>query len=430
MGVSSIEKLPKSRVRLRIEVPAAEARPFLERAARELSKGHAPKGFRPGNAPLDIMRSVVGDRALLEAALKLLVPHTYIEALLEHEEIEAIGKPEVTVERMDFEVTWAYAAEVVVLPAVTLGDYRSLREKRRAVSVESAEADQELEILRKMRASYLTVRSAAKTGDRVEVDILGKADGVPIEPGPRRRQPVLLGEHTLVPGFEDQLVGMREGETKTFALALPLTHSRADLRGRTVEFTVTMGTVQQPVLPVLDDAFARGLGTFDNLRHLRETLLANIQAEKEHRERERHQQELLDRVVAVSTFGEFPEVLLEREIEAMLAELRAGVQARGMPFEAYLARIKKTASDVRAGLQAQARSRVSAGLVLRAIAKSERIEVTEEEIVSEANETVRRFSSPQEAEKRVDPDAAREVAAAAVRNRRVLDLLEQIAAQV
>ncbi len=429
----SVEQLPESRVQFRVEVPPDEVRPFLASAARELSKEHPPKGFRPGAAPFEVMRSVVGDEKIAERAVKALVRKTYVEIVLGREDIEAIGSPTVEVEASAFDKPWVYRATVTVLPEVTLGNYRGVRGERRTVLVETAEVERELDVLRKMRAGYLTVLRPAQKGDRVEVDIVGFVDRVPLDPGPQRRQPILLGESRLIPGFEENLVGMNEGETKTFSVAFPEHHHHQgsripDSAGKTVEFTVMMGTIQQRILPALDDAFAKGIGNFQSLADLNERLTANIREEKEHRERERHQQDLLDRVVAISAFGEFPEILLERELETMLAELRAGVQALGIPFEAYLAQIKKTASDVRAGLRSQAHSRVRAGLVLRAIAKSERIEVTEEEVVSEVNETVQNFSSPQEAEKRVDPDAARDVAAAAVRNRRVLTLLEQIAA--
>lgn len=423
----SVEKLPESRVQFRVEVPPDEVRPFLESAAKELSKEHPAKGFRPGAVPLEVMRGVVGDERIAERALKALVPKTYVEALLEREDIEAIGPPEVAAERIAFGETWVYRATVAVLPTVTLGDYRGLTVPRRTVRVEAAEVERELETLRKMRASYLTVPRPAQQGDRVEVDIVGTLDRVPLESGNQRRQPLLLGEHRLVPGFEENLVGMKEGETKTFSVRFPENH-HAGLQGKTVEFTVTMGTVQQQVLPARDDAFAHGLGNFRDLADLQEKLNANIREEKERRERERFQQALLERVIAGATFGTFPEALVSRELDLMLSELKEGTAGMGLTFDAYLAQIKKTREDVRTGMRDQALRRIRAGLVLRVLAKVEGISSTEEEVESEVNEALKQFQgTAEEAAGQLDMDGLRALAAGTVRNRKVFEFLEAMA---
>lgn len=424
---ASVEKLPKSRVRLRIEIPPDEVRPFLERAARDLSNEQTPKGFRPGSAPFEVMRSTVGDEKIAERALKALVPKTYVAVLLEREEIEAIGPPEVEVEKIAFDAPWTYRATVDVLPEVTLGEYRTLNAERRTVQVEASEVEREIEAIRNMRAHYLTVPRSAQKGDRVDVDIVGRLDRVPLETGEQKRQSLLLGESPLVPGFEEHLHGMREGETKTFSVTFPPHHHRADLQGRAVEFTATMSTVQQRVLPSLDDAFAKGLGNFQGLQDLKEKLAANIRAEKEHRERDRFQQELLDQVVERTTYGEFPHLLAERELDMMLSELQEGVSSMGLAFDAYLAQVRKTRDEMRAGLREQALRRIRSGLVLRAVAKAEQLAATEEEVEAEVSAALKQFSSPEAAEKRLDLEALREVAAGTVRNRKVFAFLEDIA---
>lgn len=424
---ASVEKLPKSRVRLRIEIPPDEVRPFLERAARDLSNEQTPKGFRPGSAPFEVMRNTVGDEKIAERALKALVPKTYVAVLLEREEIEAIGPPEVKVGTIAFDAPWTYHATVAVLPEVKLGQYRGLKGERRAVTVEASEVEREIEAIRKMRASYLTVPRPAKLGDRVEVDVAGRVDKVLLPMGEQKRQPLLLGEGHVIPGFEEHLCGMNEGETKTFSVMFPSNHHRSDLQGRNVEFQVTMHTVQQRILPALDDAFAKGLGNFQNLQDLNEKLAQNIREEKERHERERLQQEFLDQVVAAARYGEFPELLVERELDTMLAELQEGVSAMGLAFDAYLAQVRKTKDELRAGMTGQALRRIRAGLALRAVAKAENLAATADEVEAEVNEVLKRFPNPAEAEKRLDLDVLRDVAEGSVRNRKVFALLEDIA---
>lgn len=423
----AIEKVPKSQVQLRVEVPADEVRPFLERAARELSKDHAPKGFRPGAAPFEVMRSAVGDQALVERALKEFVPRTYVQALLDHEDLEAIGQPEVKVETVGFDAPWVYQATVAVLPDVQLGKYQSIRAERRAVAVDEAEVERELERLRKMRASYLAVPRGAQNGDRVEMTVTATVDEKPLDVGAPEKHPLILGESHLVPGFEQHLLGMREGEQKKFSIPFPENHHQAPLRGKTAAFHVTMGTIQQRVLPVLDDAFARGLGKFSTLQEVKERLTKNLREEKEDREQERFHQELLREVVARATYGEFPDVLVERELDTMLAELKEGVADLGLSFEVYLQQLKKNATELRDQWRPQALTRLRSGLALRAIAKAEKITATDAEIQEEMNGVLKHFANLQEAEKRLDLDALRDLAAGTVRNRKVFAFLGSLA---
>ncbi len=424
----SIEKLPNSRIRLRVEVPAGDVQPFLESAAREFSKESPPKGFRPGTVPFDVMRNVVGDAPIAERAAKALVHKTYVEVLLERDDIEAIGSPEVEVESVAFGQPWVYRATVAVLPDVTLGNYRGVRGTRRTVSIESPEVERELETLQRMRASYLTVPRAAQRGDRVEVDIVGTVDRVPIEPGMQRRQPVLLGESRVIQGFEEHLVGMKEGETKKFPLTFPEQHHESALRGKTVEFTVTMGTIQQRILPTLDDAFAKGLGNFQSLADLKEKLTSSMRDEKEQREQERLHQELLEQVIQGTTFGPFPEILIERELETMVGELEEGLADMDLSFDTYLAQIKKTKEDIRAGMREQAVRRIRAGLVLRVVAKLEGISSTDEEVESEVNEVLKKFpGTAKEAVGKLDIEDLRGLTAGTIRNRKVFALFESLA---
>ncbi len=423
----SVEKLPQSRVKLRVELDADEVHPYLEAVARDLSKDHPLKGFRPGAVPLAMMRSVVGDEALAEKALQDLVPKTYVQALVDHEEIEAIGQPEVTAKNVTVGERWVYEATVAVLPQVTLGNYRNIRGERREPTVETAAVAQELLTLQKMRASYLTVPRPAQKGDRVEVDISISVDHVPLEGGAVKRQPVLIGESRLVPGFEEHIIGMREGETRTFTMTFPAQHHERNLGGRTGEFTVVMGTVQQRVLPALDDAFAKGLGKFTGIDDLRAKLAENLRAEYIEKERQRLQMALLTQVVQSATFGEFPSILVEGEIEKMVEELTEGLKNMELTFDQYLQQIRKTAADVKEGFRPQALERIRAGLTLRELAKTENILVSDEEVEEEVKRVLRMFPSVEEAQRHVDPEELAAETAGTIRNRKVFALLEQFA---
>lgn len=423
----SIEKLEKSCVKLTVRLAPHEVQPYLDAAARELSKEHPVKGFRPGSVPFAMMRSVAGDDALVKNTLTRLVPKTYLEAVMDREDVEAIGRPEVEAKDVTIGEGWTYEATVAVIPDVRLGDYTRISEERKEQAADAGEVNQELETLRKMRAAFITVPRPAQNGDRVDVDIQTTAGGIPLEGGSARGQAILLGEDHLLPGFDEQLIGMREGETKTFSLTIPEKHHQLNLRGRTVDFTVSVKTVQKRVLPEVNDAFAQGLGAFTDVNDLRGKLAANIKEEKEEHERQRIRQSLLRQVMETATFGELPDVLVEGELNTMLGELGQGVSAMGLTTTQVLQHIKKTKDELREGLKPKAVARVRAGLTLRAVAKAEGVTVEDHEVEKETQAALRQFADVEEAKKRVDLDELAEVARGTVRNRKVFALLERFA---
>ena len=423
----SIEKLPKSQIKLIIEVDAEDVRPFLDSAAHEESKKHPIKGFRPGSVPFDVMRSAIGDEHLIETALQKIVPKTYVDALMDNNKIEAIGRPEIAVKQVEIGKNWVYEATVAVLPEMELGEYKKLKEEKKKVEVEAKEVDAEIEALRKMRASYVAVSRGAQKGDRVEIDINASTDKVPLEDGNVRKQTVILGDSHLYPEFESWLINAKEGDFKEFPVKFPEDHPQQDMRNRTVDFKVKVLTVQQEILPELDDKFAQGMGKFANVEELKKKIEENLKLEKEEKEKQRLQQALLDQVVEKSIYHEVPDVLLEGEIDKMLAEMEEGLSSMGLNLEQYQQQIKKSREELRNGFKDQAMKRIKAGLALRAIGKIENIEVSDSEVEEEVSKFLQRFPSVEEAKKRVDIEALTDVTVGTLRNKKVFALLQKFA---
>ncbi len=423
----STEKLQNSQVKLTVEITPEEVQPFLENAAKELSKKHTVKGFRPGSVPFEVMRSAIGDAHISEEALQKLVPKTYVDALLDNPDIEAIGRPEVNVKEVSLGKPWVYEAVVAVLPEVELGDYKSIKEKVNEASVDAKEIDQELDNLRKMRASFINVPREAQKNDRLEVDIKLSVDNVPLEQGNARKQVIILGDGQLFPEFENQILGMREGESKQFPIKFPDNHPQQDLRGKTVDFSVKVLNIQQQVLPELNDTFAQGLGKFNSLEDLKQKLTDNIKREKKLKEKQRVQQSLLEQVVKKTNFQEIPAVMIDSEVGKMLAELEDGISSMGLTLDQYLQQIKKTPDEMRKSFEPQAIERIKAGLTLRQIAKAENVDIKDEEVQEKINEFLKQFPSVEEAKKKIDLEALTEVTVGTIRNNKVFTLLEKFA---
>lgn len=421
------EKLPKSKIKLIVELEPEEVQPYLQAAAKEVSQKHPIKGFRPGSVPFEVLRNALGDIEIAEEAIHKLVPKTYVDALMEKEEIEAIGKPEITVKQVEIGKNWIYEAAVAVLPEVNLGDYKKIKEEKKAVKVEDAEIEKELETIRKMRASFTAVKREAQKGDKIIIDLDAKDDEISIDNGSQKNQEIILGEGQLVPEFESNIFGMKEGETKTFDVSFPEKFHQQDLKGRTITFVVALKGVQERILPELNDEFAKGLGKFEGIADLKSKLVENFKAEKEEKERQRVQQSLLDQVVKKATFSEFPEILMESEIHKMFHELEDGVSSMGLSMDQYLLQIKKSEEDLRKSFEPQAEQRVKSGLALREVAKVEKVEVTAEEIEEKLNQILQRVPNIEEAKKKLDLDEMAEVTAGTIRNSKVFELLEKFA---
>lgn len=405
-------------------LPPEFLEPYLKKAAQRLSRESKIKGFRPGKVPYEVMCNVVGEEKIWQEAIKEIIPRTYVRVVTEHK-LEAIGKPQVEITKLAPGNPLEYVARVAVVPDVELPDYKKIRLKPRPVKIEDKEIEQELQTLRRMRASYITVTRGAEKGDRVEIDFELKDGAVPLEGGSSKRHPVWIGEGQVLPALEKQLIGMREGETKTFELTYPTEYFRRELSGRTLSCKVTMKLVQKMVLPELNDEFARNLGKFKDLKDLRTKLRENIKAEKEREEEERFEHELVARVTKQAKISALPAVLVEAEEKRLQHNLEQDLKRQGRSMDDFLSEIKKTKEDFRAALRKSATRAVRTGLVLRAIARAEKITVTPEEIQAAINARLRQYASVEQAKRQVNLAALEEELESLLRIRKTVARLKQ-----
>jgi trigger factor len=421
------KQLPKSRVELAVEVSSDEVKPFLDAAAKGLSSEKKIPGFRPGTAPIELVRRTFGDDAVIGRAAEKMVQKTYVDIVQDTPSLEAIGKPEIKLEHASIGDSWKYVATVAVLPKVTLGTYREVSGTRKEQKVEEKEIEAEIQKLRVMRASYLAVSRPAQAGDQIRADVSVRKGNVPLEDGAAKDQRIQLGEKQLLPEFEQALLGSSPGETKTFDVTFPENHHDQKLRGETVTFVVMVKDVQQRILPDTTDEFAKGLGKFSGMEDLRSKLQENMLKEKSERERERIRQSLIQQLVKGASFSDIPDVMIDREVDTMMHELEHGVASMGLTFEQYLKQIGKTRDQVKEGMRSSADTRVKAALVLRAVADVEKIQPSDEDVQKEMERLLQGFPNPKEAEKRIDPGQLEHMAIGTVRNRLVIERLEKFA---
>lgn len=420
----NIANLPKSLVQIEVEIPPPEWERNLDRAAQELSKDLTIQGFRPGKAPRELVEEKIGNQKIYEEAGRMAIQETYVKIIIE-KNLEVIGSPKIEILKLAPENPLIYRATAAVLPEIKLGPYEKISQKikNQKVNVDEKEIEDALKWLQNSRAKLVTVKRPAQKDDRVEIDFKSKIAGIPIEDGESRNHPFILGKGKFMPGFEDQLAGMKENEEKLFSLTAPKDFHQKNLAGKKIDFEVKMNLVQERELSELNDDFAKNLGNFNDLASLKKSIGEGLLKEKGIKEKDRWRIETIEKIAADSSM-EIPDILIEKEKDKMLQELKNSLENMGLDFKHYLEHLKKTEEDLRKDWQNQAERRVRIALTLRKIAEEEKIEASVEEIKNKANEILKQYPDAETAKKQIDRNHLKEYAESIIKNEKVFQLLE------
>ncbi|MEX2043626.1 MAG: trigger factor [Patescibacteria group bacterium] len=378
-----LKQLPKSEVSLKISISPEEMKGYFEQAVKKLAEQANLPGFRKGKAPRSVLESRTGPHYIAHEAMELAVADSYYQAVTKHG-LKPVGRPKTDLkdEHDDLEKNGlSFTATVAVSPPVELGDYKKISVKPEQAEYSDKLVDEALEQLRKGRAGFAQVTRAAKEGDRVEIDFVGKQGGKEVPGAKSENHPLVLGQSGFIPGFEDELVGLKAGQVKTFTITFPGDYQEKSLAGKPVEFTVTMRQVQETQLPELGDGFAKGLGA-KSLKDLRKRLAENLKREKEQEARRKTEQEVVDKVVGLAKV-EVPGTLVDEELTRMFAEFKQHVERQGIPFDKYLEQTGKTEDDFRKDQRAEGERRVKMSLVLNAIQERENVNVSDKHVQEE-----------------------------------------------
>lgn len=431
----STERVPNSQVVMQIEVDDDQLAGAMENAYKRLAAKTRIPGFRPGKAPRNVVEAHLGEHALLHEAIDWLVPRVYREAL-DQEEIDPIDYPEVSVES---EQPLVVKATVPVRPDVDLKDYTSLRLPREEVVVEPERVQEALESLRHRYATLEPVERPVQWGDILRADIHAEVEGNTLVQQEDVEFQLQEGRVLSLPGVAEELLGLAKGGEKDFEVTVPDDISDEKLRGEQAKYHVLIKELKQEVLPELDDDFARQVGeSFANLEALRSRLEDDLRQSLEDAAEHRHHDEILDALIERAEL-EFPDVLVERELERMLREqsggnapAAAGNRGDAAAAEAlarYLQQVGKTEEEVRGELRPLAETRVRRSLVLSKAGEAEDIQVGDRDVEQEIDRLVSGASSQQDELRGLfSSDNAKESLRRSLLTRRTLDRLVAIAA--
>lgn len=426
-----IKKLPKSQIEFELTVSWADWKKYLDQAAQELSEEIKIPGFRPGKAPRNLVEQKIGKEPILNNASEKAVKKSYVDYIL-GEKIEAIGSPKVEIKEIDEGKDLKFKVIVAVMPEIKIDggykkDIKKINEEfgKKDKMIDDKEVDLEIEKIANSRVKLVTVRREARNNDSVEIDFSVSVDGASIENGTSKNHPLIIGKGVFIPGFEDQIIGMKEGEEKEFELAFPGEYHKKDLAGKTATFKVKMNLVQERQTPEINDDFAKSLGNFSDLLAFRKNVKEGMEHENEHKMKEGRRTEFIEKIIQHSKI-DLPEILIEEETEKMLQEFEYQVSSMGMTLDQYLATIKKDKKELKKDWNPQAEKRVISALALQQIARDEEIKVESKEVEEEMNKTLKYYKNVKDIEKNLDMERLYNYCKGTVENEKVFEMLEKL----
>ena len=380
MSVKSCEKVEKSQVALTIEVGAAEFEAAIEKAYQKMRKKISVQGFRPGKAPRKIIERMYGAEVFFEEAVNIAFPEAY-EAAVKEQDLQVVGYPTVEIEGEITKEGFTFKATAPVYPEVTLGAYKGLTAVKDEVKVSAADVDERLKQLSDRNTRLVSVEREAKEGDTAVIDYEGFLEGKPFDGGKGENYSLELGSHTFVPGFEEQVAGMKAGDEKEIDITFPEDYHK-DLAGKAVVFKVKVHEVKEKEVPALDDEFAKDVSEFDTLKDLKADLKKKIAAEREEIAKRTFEDALMEQV-ADNITADVPDAMVEAQARQFLDNFKMQIAQQGIPYDQYM---KATGMDEKQLLEdakEPALKQVRMDLAMAAIIKAENIEATDEEVEAE-----------------------------------------------
>ncbi|WP_326516657.1 trigger factor [Ligilactobacillus murinus] len=378
--------------KLTFEIEPAKIKEGLDTAFNRVKKTLNVPGFRKGKVPRQIFNKMFGEESLYQDALNAVLPEAYANAVAESN-IKPVAQPEIDVESMEKDSTWVLTAKVTVEPEVKLGQYKDLEVKARSTEVTDEEVDAEIKKLQEQQAELvLKEDQPAAEGDTVVIDFEGKVDGVAFDGGKGENYSLELGSNTFIPGFEDQLVGHKAGETVEVNVTFPEEYHAEDLKGKDAVFETTIHEVKTKELPELDDEFAKDVDEeVDTLLELKAKTRERLEAQKQNAAKEAIQEEVIDKAVENAEIGEIPGAMIEEDVHRQMDQYLAGLQQQGISADMYYKLTGSSEEDLHKQFESGAQKRVKTNLVLEAIVAAEDIKASEEEINAEIKELAAQY---------------------------------------
>ena len=381
-----IEKTEKNNeLKLSFVVEAAKFEDAIQKVYTKSAKYFNIPGFRKGKAPYSFIEKQYGAQIFYEDAFNEVVPGIFEEEL-KKANIEAVSKPEIDITQMEKGKDLIFTATIQTKPEVTLGKYKGIELKKVEYNVKDEDIDAELSKMQERNARLVSVTNrAVKKNDTTVIDFEGFVDGKAFEGGKAENHELVIGSNTFIPGFEDQIIGMKIDEEKDINVKFPEEYFSKDLAGKDAVFKVKLHEIKQKDLPKLDDEFAKDVSEFDTLADLKNSIKEKLEEENKNKVKYETEEEAI-KAVCDNVKLDIPSGMIETEVDNMVKDIEQRLAYQGLKLDQYLKMMNKNEADMRKEFEEQAGIQVKTKLVLEAIVNAEKIEASDKEVKEKLEE--------------------------------------------
>ena len=377
-----VEKLEKNMAKLTIEVSSEEFEKAIAKAYKKNKNKISMPGFRKGKAPRAMIEKMYGKGVFYEDAANSIIPDAYADAAKESE-LEIVAQPEIDVTQIESGKPFIFTATVALKPEVTLGEYKGIEVEKKEVEVTDEEVDTEINRGRESNARMIDIDDrAAQDGDTVVIDFDGYVDGKQFEGGKAEDYSLVLGSHSFIDNFEEQLEGKNIGEDVTVNVTFPENYQAEELQGKPAEFKVKIKEIKVKELPELDDDFAQDVSNFDTIAEYKEDLKKKLAENKEEALKREREETVIGKIIENAQM-DIPEQMVEAQTRQMTQEFAQRLSSQGLSIDQYMQFTGLTPQKMIEELKPQALKRIQSRLVLEAVVAAENIETSEDELNKE-----------------------------------------------
>ena len=407
-------------VKLEITIEAEKFENAIKKVYFQSAKYFNIPGFRKGKAPQNIVERYYGKEIFYEDAFNDLVPAEYDKALKDNN-IEAVSRPEIDIITMEKGQDLKFTATVQTKPEVELGKYKGIEIEKIEYNVKKEDIENELKSMQEQNARLVTVDDrAAENGDTATIDFDGYVDGKQFEGGKAEKYELVLGSHSFIEGFEDQVVGMNLDEEKDVNVTFPKEYFSKELAGKPATFKVKLHELKKKELPELDDEFAKDVSEFDTLEELKNSI--KEKQEKQNKDREKYEKEdAAVKAVVENMKVEIPSGMVEMEIDNMMRDMEQRMSYQGLKMEQYLKMMNQTEEEFRKNYEPQAIDAIKSRLALEAVIKAEKIEATDDEVKAKIEEMAKNYGK--EAKELEENENIKEYIKQGIENEKAMEFL-------
>ena len=403
----TVENLEKSMAKVTITVDADKFEEAMQKSYLKNKKNITVQGFRRGKAPRKMIEKMYGEGVFYEDAANFAIDEAYGE-FFDNNDLDIVSRPEIEVAEIGEGKDFVFTATVAVKPEVTLGDYKGVEVAKREVKVMAADVNAEIDKVREQNSRMITVENRGiKKDDTAIIDFVGSVDGVEFQGGTGKDYPLVIGSHSFIDNFEDQLVGKKVGEEVDVNVTFPEEYHAEELKGKEALFKVTIKEIKMKELPKADDEFASEVSEFETLKEYKASVKKSLTERRKEEAKREKENEVVEKVVENITV-ELPEPMVDEQTQQMIQEFAGRLSSQGLSFDQYMQMTGMTVDALMGQMKPEAEKRIRTRLALEAIVDAEKIKATAKDIDKEIENMANMYQMEVDKIKEMIGDAEKE----------------------